>query len=73
MGTLTKRQSEVFSVIKSFIDENGFPPTRAEIAEIIGFVSPNAAQEHLDSLARKGAIELFRGISRGIKIIDWGD
>ena len=68
MYKLTKRQTEILELIKSHIEETGFPPTRAEIARTFGFRSPNAAEEHLRALARKGAIEITPGASRGIRI-----
>ena len=68
MIKLTKRQTEILALIKSHIEESGFPPTRAEIAKTFGFRSPNAAEEHLRALARKGAIEITPGASRGIRI-----
>lgn len=67
---LTARQSEVLSLIKAHIEESGFPPTRADIAKELGFKSANAAEEHLKALARKGAIEIIAGASRGIRIPD---
>ncbi|CAE6926620.1 MULTISPECIES: transcriptional repressor LexA [Pseudomonas] len=68
MIKLTPRQSEILEFIKRCIEDNGFPPTRAEIAQALGFKSPNAAEEHLKALARKGAIEMTPGASRGIRI-----
>ena len=68
MYKLTKRQAEILELIKSHIGDTGFPPTRAEIAKTFGFRSPNAAEEHLRALARKGAIEMIPGASRGIRI-----
>ncbi|UFH50753.1 transcriptional repressor LexA [Pseudomonas sp. KNUC1026] len=68
MLKLTPRQAEILAFIRRCIDENGFPPTRAEIAQQLGFKSPNAAEEHLKALARKGAIEMTPGASRGIRI-----
>jgi repressor LexA len=68
MLKLTPRQSEILTFIKQCIEENGYPPTRAEIAAKLGFKSPNAAEEHLKALARKGAIEMTPGASRGIRI-----
>jgi len=68
MIKLTARQKEVLELIKRNIDETGFPPTRAEIAEELGFRSANAAEEHLKALARKGAIEMVAGASRGIRL-----
>ena len=70
MIKLTKRQSDVMDTIRDFIAETGFPPTRAEIANKLGFKSPNAAEEHLKALCKKGAIEILPGASRGLRIID---
>ena len=68
MIKLTPRQSEVLELIKQHIDDTGYPPTRADIARQLGFKSANAAEEHLKALARKGAIEMIPGTSRGIKL-----
>ncbi|MDO9623589.1 MAG: transcriptional repressor LexA [Pseudomonas sp.] len=68
MLKLTPRQAEILAFIKHCLDDNGYPPTRAEIAQALGFKSPNAAEEHLKALARKGAIEMTPGASRGIRI-----
>ncbi|MFE8069558.1 transcriptional repressor LexA [Marinobacteraceae bacterium S3BR75-40.1] len=65
---LTPRQTEVLTLIKTYIEETGYPPTRAEIAKKLGFKSANAAEEHLRALARKGAIEMVPGASRGIRL-----
>lgn len=70
MIKLTQRQSDVLETIREFISETGFPPTRAEIARQLGFKSPNAAEEHLKALCRKGAIEMLSGASRGIRLVD---
>ena len=70
MENLTQRQQQVFDYIVSYQEDNGMPPTRAEIALKLGFKSPNAAEEHLKALARKGAIEMIPGASRGIRIPD---
>ena len=69
MKPLTPRQQQVFDLIKSKIDDTGMPPTRAEIARDLGFRSANAAEEHLKALARKQAIEIIPGASRGIRIL----
>jgi len=69
MLKLTARQEQILNLIKEAIDNTGFPPTRAEIAQELGFRSANAAEEHLQALARKGAIEISPGTSRGIRLI----
>jgi repressor LexA len=66
---LTPRQNQILELIRKHLDETGFPPTRAEIAQTLGFRSANAAEEHLRALARKGAIELLKGTSRGIRLL----
>ena len=68
MEKLTNRQQQVLDVIRQHIDDTGMPPTRADIARELGFKSANAAEEHLKALARKGAIEVIPGASRGIRI-----
>ncbi len=65
---LTARQQQIFELIQRAIASTGAPPTRAEIATELGFKSANAAEEHLQALARKGAIELVSGTSRGIRL-----
>lgn len=68
MTKLTKRQQEVLDVIRGHMEDTGCPPTRVEIAKILGFRSANAAEEHIKALARKGAIEIIDGASRGIRL-----
>ncbi|NDB12481.1 MAG: transcriptional repressor LexA [Betaproteobacteria bacterium] len=70
MRQLTKRQLEILELIRRHIVQTGFPPTRAEIARELGFRSPNAAEEHLKAMARKGVLEIVSGTSRGIRIND---
>jgi len=68
MDGLTPRQAQVLDLIRQHIDDTGYPPTRADIARELGFRSANAAEEHLKALARKGAIEMIPGASRGIRL-----
>jgi repressor LexA len=70
MEGLTKRQQQVLDMIREFIEEYNVPPTRVEIAEAMGFRSANAAEDHLKALLRKGAIEMYAGSSRGIRIVE---
>ena len=70
METLTDRQSEVLRLIRELTEVSGYPPTRAEIAEKMGFRSVNAAEQHLRALEKKGAIDISSGASRGIRVRD---
>lgn len=69
MRPLTERQQQIYDLIKQNIQTTGMPPTRAEIAKSLGFRSANAAEEHLKALAKKGAIEMIAGSSRGIRLL----
>ena len=66
MKNLTKRQEEILDLIKTHILDFGFPPTRADIAKTLGFKSPNAAEQHLRAIEKKGFIKILSGASRGI-------
>ncbi|MDG1016256.1 MAG: transcriptional repressor LexA [Woeseiaceae bacterium] len=70
MKQITPKQYQVLEMVRDFITEYGIPPTRMEIANDLGFKSPNAAEEHLRALQRKGVIELLAGSSRGIRLKD---
>lgn len=69
MDPLTPRQAEILDFIRRHIVEQGMPPTRAEIVAAFGFRSLTAAEDHLRALARKQAIELLPGASRGIRVL----
>ena len=68
MHGLTNRQGQILEFIRGHLRDTGYPPTRSEIAGHMGFRSVNSAEEHLRALARKGAIEMMPGASRGIRI-----
>ncbi len=70
VDALTERQSEILRLVRELTEVSGYPPTRAEIAERMGFRSVNAAEQHLRALEKKGAIEISSGASRGIRVRD---
>ncbi len=70
MDELTDRQAEILRLIQQLTEVSGYPPTRAEIAERMGFRSVNAAEQHLRALEKKGAIDIEAGASRGIRVHD---
>jgi repressor LexA len=70
MEELTARQSEILRLVRELTEVSGYPPTRAEIAERMGFRSVNAAEQHLRALEKKGAIDIEAGASRGIRVRD---
>jgi repressor LexA len=72
MTELTSRQSRILRLIRDRIEATGLPPTRGEICAELGFRSPNAAEQHLRALTRKGVIEMLPGTSRGIRLLARG-
>jgi len=68
MLKLTARQQEVLDLISDYIADHKFPPTIYELSGLMGCRSPNAANDHLRALQRKGAITITPGVSRGITI-----
>jgi repressor LexA len=67
---LTPRQREILDFIRNTLEILGAPPTRAEIAGAFGFASPNAAEDHLKALAKKGAVVLDPRSARGIRLVE---
>jgi len=67
MEPLTPRQAKILQLVRDSIEANGYPPTRAEICRAMGFSSPHAAEKHLRTLERKGAIAID-GSHRGIRL-----
>ena len=68
---LTARQQQILDWIRGYLESTGMPPTRAEIAGGLGFSTPSSAEDHLQALARKGAIEMIPGASRGLRLKEW--
>lgn len=66
---LTSTQQKVYRFLSSYRDKHGWPPTRAEIAKKLGYASPNAAQQHLELIEKKGYIKLSQRLARGIEIL----
>jgi repressor LexA len=66
---LTAKQKQILRFISEFIENNKFPPTRAELAAHFGFRSPNAAEAHLRALESKSMIGIERRAARGITLL----
>ena len=69
---LTARQAEILEIIRNHVAETGMPPSRPELAKMLGISSTNGVFKHLDALARKGAIELIPNAARGIRVVEMG-
>ena len=60
MKGLTARQEQILNLIKSYLKNNGFPPTRADIANTLGFKSANAAEQHLRAIEKRGLFQFYQ-------------
>ena len=70
MINLTEQQFKIFDVIKGHVNDYGYPPTRAEIAKIMGIKSVNAAESHIKALVKKGVLLKVPDSSRGLKLVE---
>src|SRR5688572_11166192 len=69
---LTTRQAQILEIIREYVAETGRPPSRPELAKLLGISSTNGVFKHLDALAKKGAIELSPNAARGIRVVEPG-
>src|SRR5687768_3014220 len=73
MGSeLTARQAEILEIIREYVADTGMPPSRPELAKLLGVSSTNGVFKHLEALAKKGALELVPNAARGIRVVDVG-
>ena len=70
---LTEKQNEILIFIKSFISENGFPPTLREIGRNFGISSTFGVKRHLEALKKKGYLNISSNVSRAISITNSND
>jgi repressor LexA len=66
---LTERQGEILKFIILNKEKFGYPPSIPEIQREFSFKSPNAVQDHLEALERKGYISRHAHKARGIEIL----
>jgi repressor LexA len=65
---MTDAQRKVYRFLQDCVRENGYPPTRREIANAMGYSSANAAECHLRALERQGAIRMVAGGARKLQL-----
>ncbi len=65
---LTRRQQEVYDLIRDLIQSRGYGPTVREIAETFEIRSPNGVVCHLRALERKGLIRRDPNKARAIEL-----
>lgn len=55
--SLTANQRRVLDCVRRYLDQHGRPPTLREISEYLGLSSHSSAQDYVETLIRKGALE----------------
>ncbi len=68
MKVLTKRQIEILTFLKFFIDKNKYPPTIREISHKFE-ISVKGAYDHIQALSKKGVIRCENNRSRTIEVL----
>ena len=67
---LTDRQRQTLNFIRSFIDENGYPPKLKEIGKHLGITSRGTVHRYIRALEDENLIRVSTGRSRGIELVD---
>ena len=70
MDELSGKQKRVYLYIKSYIEENGYPPTVREICEAVQVKSTSTAHGYLTRLEKKGFIKRDTSRPRAIGLLD---
>jgi len=69
---ITEKQKKVLESIYESIKDSGFPPTLADLKELLDLASNQAILNYLNSLENQGFIKREEGQARGIKITPLG-
>ncbi len=67
---LTQRQNEVFEYVRTYLKQQGRPPTLQEIGVALGVASPSGVRKHLMVLEKKGYVRRQPRAARGVRLVD---
>jgi repressor LexA len=67
-STLTERQRQVLTVIRTWACRHGFSPSAREIADALGLASPSTVGRHLRTLEDRGFLRRGLGVTRPIDV-----
>ena len=70
MKNLTEKQKQIYDIICSYIEANGYPPSVREICKRSGLKSTSTVHSHLESLERMGYISRDSGKTRAITVTE---
>jgi repressor LexA len=69
MRTLSARQQKILNFIRSFLEEQAYPPTVRDIVRGCGISSTSVADYNLAILEKEGYLKRHREVSRGIELL----
>lgn len=65
---ITDAQTRTLKAIRKFVDQRGFPPTSAELGEMLNITNASA-HDQISQLVRKGYLKREPGKARGLTIV----
>jgi repressor LexA len=66
---LPPRQKDVINQIINLTEENGYPPTLAELASALGLKNRMTVHQHVAALKKKGLVHWEPGLNRSLKVV----
>jgi repressor LexA len=67
---LTRRQQEIYDILRRSSDLMDYPPTYDELCQRLGLSSRGSLHKHIQALTEAGLIEPMEGRQRGIRLTD---
>lgn len=67
---LSSRQKGILDFIRSFVSDNGYPPSIREIGKAVGISSTSVVNYNLNVLQVKGFLERGKEVARGLRLVD---
>src|SRR5580704_10138437 len=66
---LPTRQKDVLRFIVALTEENGYPPTLAELAKALGLKNRMTVHQHVVALKKKGLVQWEPGLNRSLRVL----
>jgi repressor LexA len=67
---LTRRQQEIYQLLRDNLEHYQQPPTYAELCRLLGLKSRGSLHKHIQALVEAGLVEPMAGLKRGIRLVD---
>jgi repressor LexA len=69
-GKLSERQNRMLDFIRTFSNENGYPPSIREIGKAVGITSTSVVNYNLNRLVDEGYLDRDQNVSRGLRLTE---